>query len=190
MPAMQALLRLSLLLAAFAFSVASGSSQSNVPPPATGSAPAPTPPVAQPMDPSAALGLWKTNFGPVKIESDAGRERGLMGVWIYDRDNQEIIGYFSGAADGNVLNFSWDEPSAGAPLRGAGYLVFDPQGSSFTGRWWTDSRDRGGDWNGWRAEGAGPLPGDQGDPNGVEDSQGQEGEYPPTPNTYDPSRTY
>jgi hypothetical protein len=75
-----------------------------------------------------------------------------MGIWLYDREGQEIIGFFSGAANGNVLRFSWEEPSTGAPLRGAGYLVFDPAGASFSGRWWTDNRDRGGDWNGWRGQ--------------------------------------
>lgn len=108
------------------------------------------------MDPSAALGLWKTSFGPVKIDSDPGRAGGLLGVWLYDRDNQEVIGSFAGTTDGNVFNFSWQEPSAGAPLRGTGYLVFDPAGGSFTGRWWTDNQDRGGDWNGWRAPSAEP----------------------------------
>ncbi len=100
-----------------------------------------------------ALGLWKSNFGAVKLEADnASGANGLMGIWLYDREGQEIIGFFSGKADGNVLKLTWEEPGTGAPLRGSGYLVFDPAGASFTGRWWTDNRDRGGDWNGWRGE--------------------------------------
>jgi hypothetical protein len=132
------------------------------------------------MDPSMALGLWNSNFGPVKIEADTSGGTGkLMGVWVYDRDGQEIIGFFSGQANGNVLNFGWEEPSTGAPLRGAGYLTFDPAGASFTGRWWTDSRDRGGDWNGWRGQNAAtnapaPAPAPAADPNA--------GGYGTTPN--------
>lgn len=131
------------------------------------------------MDPSQALGLWKSNFGPVKIDSDtsAGTDK-LMGVWVYTRDSQEIIGFFSGAAKGNVLSFTWQEPSQGAPLRGAGYLVFDPAGTSFTGRWWTDSRDRGGDWNGWRQRGDGGSSTDGHPPNNNPPPGEPGGEYP------------
>jgi hypothetical protein len=108
------------------------------------------------MDPSMALGLWNSNFGAVKVEADNAKGAGqLMGIWLYDRDGQEIIGFFSGPAEGNVLKFNWEEPSTGKPLQGAGYLVFDPAGASFTGRWWTNNRDRGGDWNGWRGQAAG-----------------------------------
>lgn len=107
-----------------------------------------------------AMGLWNSNFGAVKLEADnAGGTGQLMGIWLYDRDGQEIIGFFSGPTDGNVLKFTWQEPSTGAPLQGAGYLVFDPAGKSFTGRWWTNNRDRGGDWNGWRGQAAAdPVP--------------------------------
>jgi hypothetical protein len=28
--------------------------------------------------------------------------------------------------------------------------VFDPQGRQYNGRWWSDRKDRVGDWNGWR----------------------------------------
>lgn len=102
-----------------------------------------------------AYGLWKSNFGPVKIEPNTtAGSNGLMGVWVYEREGQEVIGYFSGAANGNVLKFTWEEPSTGTPLRGTGHLVFDPAGGSFTGRWWTTNQDRGGDWNGWRGQAA------------------------------------
>ena len=100
-----------------------------------------------------AFGLWKTNFGPVKMEADlAAGSDAIMGIWVYDREGQEVIGYFSGKANGNVFKFSWEEPSTGTPLRGTGFLVFDPEGGSFTGQWWTTTRDRGGDWNGWRGQ--------------------------------------
>ena len=100
-----------------------------------------------------AIGLWNTSFGPVKIEADSSGGTGkLMGVWVYDKEGQEVIGFFSGTANGNVLNFQWEEPSQGAPLQGAGYLVFDPAGTSFTGRWWTANQDRGGDWTGQRGQ--------------------------------------
>ena len=100
-------------------------------------------------------GLWKSNFGAVKLVPNlAAGSDALEGVWLYERDGREVIGYFSGKADGNVLKFSWEEPSTGTPLRGTGYLVFDPAGYSFTGRWWTTNQDRGGDWNGWREQAA------------------------------------
>ncbi len=100
-----------------------------------------------------ALGLWRTSFGPVKIERDAsGGENAVMGVWVYQRDGQEVVGYFEGTLAGNVLELRWQEPSTTQPLVGSGYLVFDPGGERFDGRWWTSRRDRSGDWSGWRAE--------------------------------------
>lgn len=152
---MQAFARIPFLLSAALLFAACGSSsygpRTNAPPQVTAT---PQAPASRPMDPAMALGLWKSNFGPVQVAADTAKGTGyLMGVWVYDRDGREIIGSFSGQATGNVLNFSWEEPTTAAPLRGAGYLVFDPYGKSFTGRWWTDNRDRGGDWNGWRSQG-------------------------------------
>ena len=67
-----------------------------------------------------------------------------------------IVGYalyyiFEAVADlrGNVLEFKWQEPND-PPLTGSGYLVFDRSGRQYSGRWWSDRRDRVGDWNGWR----------------------------------------
>ncbi len=156
---MKALLRLLLLVTATVFALASGSSNSNTPPanysPTASGTPLPQPPASRPMDPLVTHGVWKSNFGPVKMEADSSRgDSGLMGVWLYERDGQEVIGFFSGEADGNVLKFGWHE---GSTLGGAGYLVFDPAGGSFTGRWWTTNRDRGGDWNGWRAREVAPA---------------------------------
>jgi len=106
------------------------------------------------MEAGRALGLWRSSFGAVKIEADdanGGLERGaIQGVWVYQRNNQEVVGYFNGSLRGNVLNFRWQEPN-NPPLTGEGYLVFDPQGRQYTGRWWTDRRDRVGDWNGRRS---------------------------------------
>lgn len=107
------------------------------------------------MNPQSAVGFWTSNFGPVKIEMDnTGGPEKLHGIWVYKQESQEIIGYFSGTAEGNLLHFNWQEPSANGSLRGAGYLSFNVDGSSFTGRWWTENRDRGGDWNGWRDGGS------------------------------------
>src|SRR5512135_1274146 len=48
-----------------------------------------SPPPPQAMEPSMALGLWKTSFGAVKIEADnskGGLQTGaLQGVWMYQR---------------------------------------------------------------------------------------------------------
>jgi hypothetical protein len=112
-----------------------------------------SPPPAQPMEPGRALGLWRSTFGAVKIEADnskGGLQTGaVQGVWVYQRKGQEVVGYFAGTLRGNVMQFTWQEPS-NPPLTGAGYLVFDPQGRQYSGRWWSDRRDRVGDWNGWR----------------------------------------
>jgi hypothetical protein len=112
------------------------------------SAPAPTQ-----MDPSRALGLWSSSFGAVKIEADLTHgglpQGGIHGVWLYQRQGQDVVGYFSGTLRGNVLSFRWHEQN-NPPLTGEGYLVFDPQGRQYTGRWWSDKRDRIGDWNGAR----------------------------------------
>lgn len=105
------------------------------------------------MEASAALGLWQTNFGAVKIEADnskGGLQAGsIQGVWVYQRQGTEVIGYFAGNLRGNVLQFRWQEPN-NPPLTGEGFLVFDPQGRQYNGRWWSDRKDRVGDWNGWR----------------------------------------
>lgn len=112
-----------------------------------------SPPPPQEMEASRALGLWRSTFGAVKIEADnsrGGLETGsLQGVWVYQRQGQEVIGYFSGNLRGNVLEFKWQEPN-NPPLTGSGYLVFDRSGRQYSGRWWSDRRDRVGDWNGWR----------------------------------------
>jgi hypothetical protein len=111
------------------------------------------------MEPNLALGLWRSTFGAVKIEADnsqGGLAAGnLHGVWVYQRQGQEVVGYFSGNLRGNVLQFRWQEPN-NPPLTGEGYLVFDAQGRQYEGRWWSDKRDRVGDWNGWRPTGPGP----------------------------------
>jgi hypothetical protein len=129
-------------------------------------------PQGQQMEEPRALGLWKSSFGAVKIEEDlkAGEpgSGALHGVWMYARNQQDVIGYFSGQLKGNVLQFTWQEPPAqvsGAALEGQGYLVFDQSGQRFAGRWWTTSRDRVGEWNGWR-QGADPQRNPYNQPNG------------------------
>src|ERR1044071_2478180 len=145
------------VLAACVAAVGSASSTSNNanqqnPPPQYGQNGAGGPPPPQQMDPARALGLWRSTFGAVKLESDeahGGLQVGAVhGVWTYQRQGQEIVGYFAGTLRGNVLQFRWQEPND-PPLVGEGYLVFDQQGRQYNGRWWTDRRDRVGDWNGW-----------------------------------------
>jgi hypothetical protein len=109
------------------------------------------------MEAARALGLWRSTFGAVKIEPDGskgGIDAGsLQGVWVYQRQGQEVIGYFAGNLRGNVLQFRWQEPNE-PPLTGEGFLVFDVQGRQYSGRWWSDKRDRVGEWNGWRGANA------------------------------------
>ena len=152
---MSTTLRLGVLIAAVVFSLASSNqnrqARQPAPPPSVGGGSGAPQPV--PMDPELALGLWKSSFGPVKVERDETSPNHLMGVWVYERGGAEIIGFFRGAVSGNVLSFRWEEPTtSGPPLRGGGYLVFDQRGRTFAGKWWTANRDRGGDWNGWRGE--------------------------------------
>ena len=113
--------------------------------------PVPRAPTPVSMDGTLVLGLWNSNFGAVKIERDTknGDDR-LMGVWVYDRGGREIVGYFTGDLKGNVLEFSWHEPSEPAPLMGRGYLSFRTDGKGFSGRWWSNDQRRGGLFSGSR----------------------------------------
>lgn len=150
-----AALRTILLAAALGALAASASSRQSTPPPQPAGAWNAQPPQSQSMDPRAAVGLWKSTFGAVKIEgSTPGVPAAVHGAWTYDKQGAQVIGYFAGTLDGNVLRLTWREPGQPmpgvAPLEGEGWLVFDPNGSRFTGRWWTSTRDRQGDWSGWR----------------------------------------
>ena len=163
--------RLGAVLVAGTLLAASASSSSQSPQPAAGAQPvgpagigepgleAPQP---QPMDQPRAMGLWKSSFGAVKLEADekhGGLRAGMVqGVWMYQRDKQDVVGYFAGNMRGNVLTFSWQEPAQPAPLQGQGYIVFDGTGTNFGGRWWTSNHDRAGEWTGWRPTDAKPAP--------------------------------
>ena len=128
------------------------------------------------MDSAMALGLWKSSFGPVKMELEGDR---LQGVWVYDREGREVIGYFEGELVGNVFQFKWHEPADGTPLKGTGYLEFDVDGRAFAGKWKSNSGDRSGAWNGWRT--ADTLPkGDGGQRDGGQGAgQGDRGSAEP-----------
>ena len=158
--------RIAAVLAACAAALGSATSSSSnrnaqpPPPPSSDEGQRGSPPQAQQMEPGMALGLWRSTFGAVKIEPDSSKgglaSGALQGVWIYQRQGQEIIGYFAGQLRGNVLQFRWQEPN-NPPLTGEGYLVFDVQGRQYSGRWWSDRRDRVGDGNGWRQGAPGPA---------------------------------
>lgn len=112
------------------------------------------------MEPRNAYGLWKSSFGAVKIEEELpGR---LHGVWSYQRQGRDVVGYFTGTLEGNLLRFTWREPAQAQPgepvLAGDGWLSFDPTGAGFRGRWWSHLRDREGEWSGWRAQPAAVAP--------------------------------
>ncbi len=143
-----------------------------------------TPPAARQMEATRALGLWRSTFGAVKIEADqtrGGLQAGsVQGIWIYQRQGRQVIGDFGGQLRGNVLQFHWREPGqqpTDAPLVGDGYLVFEPGGRQYSGRWWSERHDRQGDWNGWRQDGQ-----RGGQPEGVEGGEqgqpAQNGAYP------------
>lgn len=138
------------------------------------------PPPPQQMEPARALGLWHSNFGAVKIEPDeskGGLEAGnVHGIWVYQRRGQEVVGYFAGNLRGNVLQFRWQEPND-ASLAGEGFLVFDAGGRQYSGRWWSDRRDRVGDWSGWRQGPAG-RPIEQGEMGGGDPAGGPRSRAP------------
>jgi hypothetical protein len=139
-----------------------------------------TPPAARQMDAQLAMGVWRSTFGAVKLEPDSqhgGLAAGsVQGVWMYNRQGQQVVGLFYGNLRGNVLQFHWQEP-AQPPLVGEGYLVFDPSGQQYSGRWWSERHDRVGEWNGWRdgmpRPGAQPQQGGQ-EQNGAYPQQGQQ----------------
>lgn len=118
-----------------------------------------SPPPPQEMETARALGLWHSTFGAVKIDADnskGGLAAGaVQGVWQYQRQGADVIGYFYGTLKGNVLQFRWQEPGSNSspPLTGSGYLQFEQTGRQYSGRWWSDKKDRVGDWNGWRQAG-------------------------------------
>lgn len=145
--------RVAVVLGAVVAAAGSASSTSNPPPQTRPQYAQNQPPPPQQMEPSSALGLWRSTFGAVKIEADNSKgglgSGAIQGIWVYERQGQEVVGYFAGNLRGNVLNFRWQEPN-NPPLTGEGFLVFDPQGRQYSGRWWSDARDRNGDWNGWR----------------------------------------
>jgi hypothetical protein len=155
-----------------------------------------SPPPPQQMDSARALGLWRSTFGAVKIEADnahGGIQAGaLQGVWMYQRQGQDVIGYFYGTLSGNVLKFSWQEPN-NPPLTGQGYIVFEQTGRQYSGRWWSDKHDRVGDWNGWRqADGSQqqqPENAGYGQPYGGA-QYGAQQPYPQQPQQYPPQQQY
>ena len=136
------------------------------------------------MDPGRALGLWRSTFGAVKIEADpskGGLQSGaIQGIWVYQRQGQEVVGYFAGSLRGNVLQFRWQEPND-PPLTGEGFLVFDIQGRQYSGRWWSDKRDRVGDWNGYRQAAANQYAAQNRNPYGGQAYGGQPYGYQPRP---------
>ena len=145
------------------------------------------------MEPSSALGLWRSDFGPVKIEFDsASAADKLMGVWLYERNGQEVVGFFAGNLRGNVLDFTWHDPAEPRDLTGSGYVVFDPTGTSFAGKLWTtDGTSRTYDWNGWRVQGAPrnagqPQPDDE-SPESLPEPEEDPTEARPEPKPRDPS---
>jgi hypothetical protein len=143
------------------------------------------PPQPQQMDAQHALGLWRSTFGAVKIDADGahgGIQAGAVhGVWEYSRQGQDVIGYFYGTLQGNVLRFKWQEP-ANPPLTGEGFLVFEQSGGQYHGRWWSDGKDRVGDWNGWRQAQTQTGYGEQPQQGNPQEGYPQQG-YPQQPQT-------
>ncbi|MEO8841387.1 MAG: hypothetical protein ABI591_32115 [Kofleriaceae bacterium] len=149
------LARVLVIAAAFTAAVGSATSNTSNQPQQPQNAQS-SPPPPQEMEGARALGLWHSTFGAVKIDADnskGGLQAGaVQGVWQYQRQGADVVGYFYGTLRGNVLQFHWQEPGSNSspPLTGEGYLQFEQTGRQYSGRWWSDKRDRVGDWNGWR----------------------------------------
>ena len=77
---MAAAIRVFLLLVALVISAASANQSTQHPPSAPGSGQADQPPPPQQMDTRLTVGLWKSSFGPVKLELDPEH------VWSCVRD--------------------------------------------------------------------------------------------------------
>jgi hypothetical protein len=166
---------------------ASATSSSNTTAPAMAGYGSDSAPPPQQMDPSRALGLWRSTFVAGKMGPDdahgGGAAGAVQGVWLYQRQGQEIVGYFYGTLRGNVLQFHWQEPD-NPPLTGEGYLVFDQDGRQYSGRWWSDKKDRVGDWNGWRQSAQGTQQAEQPQPYAPQQPQAgypQQPQYPQQP---------
>lgn len=148
-------------------------------------APAPamgTPPAPQPMAPEYAHGFWESSFGSVRIDRDTrvAAPEAVTGTWTYSRGGQYVTGYFAGSLRGNVLDFSWTEPLQ-PPLNGVGFLVFDAGGTSFSGSWWTNNRDRSGSWTGWRGQASTPVGAPAVDPGASQPAAPNPAEQPAAP---------
>lgn len=157
-------------VAAFAFAFGACAVQTTTPARYQAPQPAPIPKAPTPIsiDSAMAMGLWHSNFGAVKIEPNPeGGKGGTMGIWLYDRSSQEVIGYFEGTLRGNVLEFEWHEKGNPEDLRGAGYISFQADGTGFAGRWWSFDRRRAGLFSGTRDEVTNqPPPAPSGQPDG------------------------
>src|SRR5688572_26607968 len=107
-----AIARRSLVLGGALAATLSASCTAKGPDPMPPTAAHPSGQTAQPMDPTLVLGLWKSSFGPVKIEVDeTGGPNAVAGVWTYDKDGTWVIGYFEGRLEGNVMAIRWHEPA-------------------------------------------------------------------------------
>ncbi len=146
------LARVAVVVAATVAAAASSASHNNNTA-QTGQYPGNDPPQPMQMDATRAVGLWQSSFGAVKIEPDqqgGGLQAGnVQGAWSYNRQGQQVVGLFYGNLRGNVLQFHWQEP-AQPPLVGEGFLVFDPNGYQFSGKWWSGGDSRHGEWTGRR----------------------------------------
>ena len=60
----------------------------------------------------------------------------MRGAWRFHRGGQEVIGLFCGELEGNVLSLRWQERALPGAAQGNGYLVFENNGASFSGKWW------------------------------------------------------
>jgi hypothetical protein len=172
-----------LAVAGIALAAAASAKQQTAPPAQNPQGP---PPVA--MDPQAAVGLWRSNFGPVKIEFDTagGAREDVQGAWSYMRGDQTVTGVFWGRLRGNVLDFKWNEPGVNGPLEGEGYIQFTPDGLRFDGQWWTLDQSRKGGFNATRHQGTGGVGGTPTAPPPIDTYGGGDpyGGAPPPPPPY------
>ena len=109
---------------------------------------------------SARSGLWRSTFGAVKIDADnahgglAGR-RGPRRVGVLaagPRRHRLLLRH--AARQRPSLQVAGARRTRRSPARAS--WCSSRRAASTHGRWWSDRKDRVGDWNGWRqAQGAG-----------------------------------
>lgn len=95
-------------------------------------------------------GVWDSNFGQVKFQRTE-KPGFYRGVWMFEREGEQVIGYFEGELTGKQFWFRWHQPGEDGQDRvGSGRIFFNEVGNRFDGTWATEDGGQNGNWNGSR----------------------------------------